>query len=132
MIEMVKSILLIDDSEATNNYNKRLIERAGFAQEIHIISSGKIALDFIKQNQENLPQLVFLDINMPGMDGFSFLNELQQLRKANYLIPKVVLLTTSNFEKDRLKTNQFKEVLMKVSKPLTYETLTVVEKHYNN
>ena len=72
------SILLIDDNDTDNFIHKRIIELAGFAKNVVVKNSGKSALEYLedcKSKPETIPSVVFLDINMPIVDGFVFLFE---------------------------------------------------------
>ena len=67
----VQRVVLIDDSENDNFFPQRALRKAGFGGEIVIFESGERALDFLLQDQVSVPTVVFLDINMPGMNGVS-------------------------------------------------------------
>ena len=71
----VNSVMLVDDNDTDNFIHKRVIELTGFAKNIIVKNSGKSALEFLESNKSNLdalPDLIFLDINMPIVDGFVF------------------------------------------------------------
>ena len=76
------SVMLIDDNEIDNFINQKMIEGCNFAERIYVHTSGKSAIEFlcnlarIKEVPEELiPEIIFVDINMPIMDGFQFLEE---------------------------------------------------------
>ena len=95
--------MLVDDNDTDNFISKRIIEITQFARRVEVKNSGKSALDYLRQNQdaeEELPNLIFLDINMPIVDGFVFLYEFE---KFNDLIKdkcKVVILSSSDNKRD--------------------------------
>ncbi|HRG10580.1 MAG TPA: response regulator, partial [Cyclobacteriaceae bacterium] len=71
-IKTIDLVLLVDDNDTDNFISKRIIEITKFARRVEVKSSGKGALDYLKQHQnetENIPNLIFLDINMPIVDG---------------------------------------------------------------
>ena len=71
-------VMLVDDNDTDNFISKRIIEITKFAKEVEIKNSGKSALEYLEQNKDNedkLPNIIFLDINMPIVDGFVFLYE---------------------------------------------------------
>ena len=64
--------MLVDDNDTDNFISKRIIEITRFATRVEVKGSGKAALDYLRENQdtpENLPSLIFLDINMPIVSG---------------------------------------------------------------
>ena len=77
-----KRVMLVDDNEIDNIINEKIIEANSFADSILVFQTGQEALDYLKDNQNNekdLPEIVFLDINMPIMDGFQFLEDFEKL-----------------------------------------------------
>ena len=80
-MKRLKKILLIDDDEITCFLEKSLLEDLEVAEEIVCIDGGHEALEYIQEclRSGSSPSLIFLDINMPGMDGFEFLERLDSL-----------------------------------------------------
>ena len=79
-VKTIDLVMLVDDNDTDNFISKRIIEITKFARRVEVKSSGKGALDYIKENEnsaENLPNIIFLDINMPIVDGFVFLYEFE-------------------------------------------------------
>src|SRR5688572_30468975 len=75
-------VLLIDDNPIDNLVNQKLIERANLAEAIIVRDSAVSAIEYLKSNcdkPENIPDTIFLDIRMPEMDGFQFLEEFDRL-----------------------------------------------------
>lgn len=93
----LSSILLVDDDETTNFVNQMLLEDMAVADQIFIANNGEEALSLIQSQcaKKCCPTLVLLDINMPVMNGFEFLEAYQQLDLANKQSVVVVMLTTS-------------------------------------
>ena len=99
----VKHVLLIDDDPIANFINARLIKTTCRTEEISQIKNGNEALTFLTtlyQQQAPCPDLIFLDINMPVMDGFEFLGEFKKLKFINHDTLKVVILSTSSYYAD--------------------------------
>src|ERR1700758_4810970 len=101
MKKKLNCILLIEDNEFTNIFNQKLIKNLDIAEQVYVTESGKEGLDFIlnKGNFENelnhpSPDIIFLDINMPGMNGWEFIEELKERKKDKSLSSKIVMLTT--------------------------------------
>jgi CheY-like chemotaxis protein len=103
MKKKLSCILFIDDDEPTNFLNKLIVEDSNCTDSVQVVQSGQEALNYLTQagtiqnngHQYPKPELIFLDINMPGMDGWEFLESYQKLpgsQKANIIM---VMLTTS-------------------------------------
>ncbi len=78
--------MLVDDNDTDNFISKRIVEITKFAKRVEVKNSGKSALDYLTENQnipENLPNIIFLDINMPVVDGFVFLYEFENSGKSS-------------------------------------------------
>src|SRR5690554_3086285 len=97
------TIMLVDDNETDNFIHKRVIELSGFANEIIIKNSGKSALEYLQTHArsiEKLPDIIFLDINMPIVDGFVFLFEFENFSEAIKAKSKIVILSSSDSKRD--------------------------------
>jgi len=93
----VTNILLIDEDEASNFLNERLLKRIGTTQQVEIKTSGSDALQYLKEVCEtspNCPDLIFLDLNMPGMNGFGFLQEYGPIKEKHPHMPEVILISS--------------------------------------
>lgn len=121
------SVLLLDDNDIDNMVNKKLIENGKFCKEILVHVSARETLNFLKsQNTEELPDVIFLDIMMPGMDGFAFLEEFEKLPDSIHKKCKVIMLSTSDSFKDLNRANKNKFVRKFLNKPLTEEMLAAI------
>jgi len=123
--------MLIDDDEPTNFLSKMLIEEAHCAEHIQIADSGKMALDYLSNGNES-PDLIFLDINMPAMNGWEFLKEYNKLEKALQSRAIIIMLTTSDNPDHVAKANTFSFVSDYITKPLTKEIMEGINKKYFN
>jgi CheY-like chemotaxis protein len=124
--QLLKQVLVVDDSRIDRFIVEKLIERANLAEVVVPKEAAREALDYIKQqfdNQQPLPSVIFLDINMPGMSGFDFLEELQQYPEAIKDSCTVVMLSSSLNEDDYKKAMSYKQVKMYCNKPLSMEKL---------
>lgn len=129
----VNTVMLVDDNETDNFISKRIIELAGFATNVIVKNSGKSALEYLEQEQMNpdsLPDLIFLDINMPIVDGFVFLFEYEQLSEEVRKKCKIAILSSSDNKRDieRMVNNEF--VIRFVTKPLTVESLEEISANH--
>ena len=119
-------VMLVDDNDTDNFISKRIIELTKFAKKIEIKNSGKSALQYLeaeKNNDANLPDLIFLDINMPIVDGFVFLYEFEKFPENIKQKCKVIILSSSDNKRDidRIVNNNY--VIKFITKPLTDEVL---------
>jgi CheY-like chemotaxis protein len=121
--------MLVDDNELDNFINKKLIESENFAGKILIHASAQSALEELKRSSSDvnsLPDVIFLDIMMPHMDGFGFLEEFNKLPAEAKKKSKVVMLSTSESFKDLNKANQDKNVYKFLNKPLNKAVLEAI------
>ncbi len=132
-------VLLIDDDEPTNFISKMLIEEADCSEHIQVVQGGQEALDYLTNTAgfagENKkfpkPELIFLDINMPAMNGWEFLTKYNQLDLQHKADVIMVMLTTSLNPDDRLKAGDMAAISGFESKPLTFEKLnSMLEKYF--
>ena len=118
------SVMLIDDNELDNFVNKKLIESENFAGKIQVEQSAINAIEHLKKaSGEQIPDVIFLDIMMPDMDGFGFLAEFEKLGDHIKKQSKIVMLSTSESFKDLNKANQNRHVYKFLNKPLTKPVL---------
>lgn len=116
-------VLLIDDDEITNFININLLEDMHITDRIEIATNGKEALNFLESSIDYCPQLILLDINMPLLDGFEFMEHFKALDLKGKDDTKVIALTTSSNPKDIQKLQDF-GVTDLINKPLTRENLS--------
>ncbi|MFQ3174424.1 MAG: CheY-like chemotaxis protein [Flavobacterium sp.] len=122
----LNSVLLVDDDEATNFINRRIIEKAGIANHIEVAYNGKEALDYLSCSgkyekagaQFPKPMLILMDINMPVMDGWEFLDAYRKLDDDKKSDKILVMLTTSFNPDDKIKAENIAEISGFQSKPL--------------
>ncbi|MBX9851826.1 MAG: response regulator [Cytophagaceae bacterium] len=117
----INSILLVDDDQINNFINRRIIKKLNIAEEVNVALNGEEALNYIQtfcDQTGHCPELILLDINMPVMNGFEFLNEFSHLQMKNKSNVKIIVLTTSTNPSDLQKLKEF-SVKGFVNKPLT-------------
>jgi CheY-like chemotaxis protein len=137
-MKKINCILLIDDNPADNEYHKIIINEAGICDHIEVAIDGRKALAYIiKSGEPNQsesapkPDLIYLDINMPGMNGFEFLEEYHKLDERLKAKIVIVMLTTSLHPDDRIRATSYEEVSEFENKPLSVEMLhATVEKYF--
>ncbi|MGB3850302.1 MAG: response regulator [Tunicatimonas sp.] len=123
---MIDLVMLIDDNETDNFISKRIIEITQFADQVEVKNSGEDALAYLVAHAADvsrLPRLIFLDINMPVMDGFMFLYEFENLAPTVQERCQVVILSSSDNQRDIDKIVNNQSVIQYITKPLTKPAL---------
>ena len=115
----LKHILLIDDDEPTTFMYTMVLEQSGYSENILVAQGGEEALDILQKTSGDSPELIFVDINMPRMDGWEFLEQYKQISNAKTKKPVIIMLSTSLNPDDETKANEIPEVAAFMHKPLT-------------
>lgn len=131
MENKLNCILLVDDDIATNFINKKIIQKANIIEHIQVALNGKEALDYLCnqgkfesiENRYPKPQLILLDINMPVMDGWEFMEAYQNLNIANKENIVIVMLSSSFNPADKAKAESIPEISEFRQKPMSKEAL---------
>ena len=123
----LKKILIIDDDDTANFISIKLIEKYDFAETIVEKNNGRDAIDYLLNSSAPLPELILLDINMPEMDGWSFVEELSSIVK-DFSATKIILLTSfiNTTDLDRVTNNP--AIFSLKEKPVSLEMLEEIEK----
>jgi CheY-like chemotaxis protein len=125
------SILLIDDDKVTNYLHSIVINDMGVSNNIEIKQNGKDGLKFLEECHRNgrLPEIILVDLKMPVMDGFEFIDAFRKMNLPENQT-RIVMLTTSSNPKDIDKMKE-KGITDFYDKPLTEEKLTeLLEKYF--
>lgn len=139
MKQKLNCILLIDDDEPTNFLTRIFLEEYGCCKHIKAVQSGEEALEYLSSSADPNanpddcpnPDLIFLDINMPAMNGWEFLDRYKEMNIGHEQKTIVVMLTTSLFPEDKAKASKRNEVAGFENKPLTIENLDkILKKHF--
>ena len=134
---MLNKVLFIDDDSVALMLNRKLVEKALFAKETVTALNGKLAMDYYltlleQPQQENCcPQIVFLDLNMPVMDGWDFMEEFSRSIFPHFNQTKMVVLSSSINPADLERTRKYPMVIEFIAKPVTIEILQRLEKELN-
>lgn len=120
--KVIETILLIEDNSVDVFINSRVIKQCGIDATIVSQPSGKSGLEYLSSS-DTFPQLILLDIRMPEMDGFEFLEEFQKFSEEQRQNTRVVLLSSSIDPLDYERATQIPAVLGFIPKPLTKEKI---------
>jgi len=143
-MKKINCVLLVDDSEPTNVFNKYVISKVNFCNYVKIAKDGEEALSYIKKAGSNdlsefpvdrevnfpNPDLIFLDINMPRMNGFEFLDEYKKFDANLKSAVQIIVLTTSLNPDDQKRALGYKEVAGFQRKPLTTKMIIETMENY--
>jgi response regulator RpfG family c-di-GMP phosphodiesterase len=121
------SVLLVDDDEINNFISIKLIKKALLNTEIMACLNGKFAIDQLleiqKKDPNKLPDYILLDINMPIMNGWEFLDEYKRLNIDPLGKSKIFIISSSVFSNDINKARSYHLVKDFISKPLNVEKI---------
>jgi CheY-like chemotaxis protein len=141
MNKKLNCVLLIDDDFATNFINKKIIQKTNITEHIQIALNGKEGIDYLCKrgkfesvgNEFPQPQLILLDINMPVMDGWEFIEAYKNLDLENKDDIVVVMLSSSFNPADKSKAESIAEIVAFKQKPMSRDALfEIIEKVFPN
>jgi CheY-like chemotaxis protein len=139
MKKKLNCVLLVDDNESDNFFHNQVIKQAGITDFIEIALNGQEAIDFLtgkwemgqKDRSFSPPALIFLDINMPVMDGWEFLEEYQKLDEFQKGQVVIIMLTASLNSADKARTEKILGSDCFIFKPLTVKMINeIIQKHF--
>lgn len=125
------NILFIDDDELFNKIAALTLQQYGFNAQVRACNSVDKALSFleglVKEESRLFPSLIFLDINMPEKDGWDFLNTYRGFPTEVKEKVQLYMLSSSIYESDVIKSQQYEEVRDFIHKPLSKRDLDVIQ-----
>lgn len=125
---MLDLILCVDDDPITLMLCKKVIVKASFSNTIITAKNGEEALEYfnsiLKKEQNKLPELIFLDLNMPVMDGWEFLDSFSTDKYSEVNSTNVIILSSTIDPEDLEKSKKYPMVIDFLSKPITTDMLT--------
>lgn len=125
---MINQLMLIDDNEDDQMVYRRIIKRSGLVENFHQFFLAEEALTFLRDQACPAIDAILLDINMPGMDGFQFLEAATNEFGDSFARVAVVMLTTSLLEDDKQRASQYAIVKDYLNKPLEQAHLEKIDR----
>ena len=134
-MKALRKAMIIDDDELNNYICSKIITCTGFAKDTVDFTDGAKALEHlittINENPDELPEIIFLDLSMPGIDGWAFLKEYEKLDKIYKDKIYLSILTTSVYKEDIDKAKTYSDVNTYMCKPLSANELDRISGEIN-
>lgn len=125
-MKLINMIFIVDDDPIHQQIAKIMVERQGISNDVRVFSDAQEVLDYFRAHDEQaaqLPDLILLDLNMPVMDGWEFLDEFATFRVTLPKDIRIYVLTSSIDEKDKERVRTYDFVAGYLTKPLTREII---------
>lgn len=123
------NVLLVEDDPITILVCDRIIKMSDFAENVVSCENGKTAIDHINsivEEGKQIPEIIFLDINMPVMNGWDFLEEFEKVKDRVKTLPRIFILSSTVDPEDYRRAKSFTAVDNFISKPLSKELLQTI------
>lgn len=132
MITKLKNIWVIDDDKLYTFLLTKTLNKLQASEHISVFENGKLGIDALKlriEQKTDLPDLIFLDINMSVMDGWEFIEEYKQLAHGNNIASIIYVASSSISADDMAKAKSHKEIYDYIVKPISSNTIiSILEK----
>lgn len=137
-MNMLKKVLLVDDDTVTLSLCDMVIKRFTFAEQVDMAQNGKEAMDYFSNLLNRTtdaiksvaPSIIFLDLNMPVMNGWDFLDEfVQNDFHKTFPDTRIIILSSSIDPNDIQKANNYDIIIQFISKPLTVKVIKEIKQH---
>lgn len=128
-----KKIMVVDDNPTDRFIAKKMVEKCSFAQEVILSQTAFEALEYlrsVKDEPDSLPEFIFLDINMPGMDGYGLLEQYGTFPDDAKAKSKILMLTTSLHPDDIERAQGNPLVSGFINKPISRDKLEMIRSDF--
>lgn len=132
-MEVLKNVMLVDDDYATNYLHQLFLEESGRVENVLVAKSADEALAILKEGFETgqVPEIIFLDINLPAKNGWEFIDEYSEIVGEVSNNSKVIMLSTSENPRDMEKSKEYKLIKEYRIKPLSVPIINeIVDKYF--
>lgn len=131
----IRKVYLIDDDEINNFICTNILKKIEFSDDVVAFESGTEALQALKDaaergDEDQIPTVIFLDINMPIMNGWDFLEEYKRIKHLIKQPISLFMLSSSIYQADVERSKQYEEVVDFVTKPLNADILNEIKDQY--
>ncbi len=126
-MDKLKKVLLVDDDNINNFIVINKLNSLNLVDKIVSVENGQEAIDYLHTciiDEGGIPELIFLDINMPILDGWDFLDAFEKIEKIHQHKTTIYMVSSSVYNEDIEKSKKYSSVKMFISKPLTKDTLS--------
>ena len=128
----IQRVVLVDDDSTDNFLHRRVLKRSGLVEEVIVFEEPEMALDYL-QSIDHPIDVICLDINMPRMNGFEFLEAYQELEIAKQRLPLIIILSTSITPESIASEKRIQSVVAAEAKPLRQEAIEqLVVKYFSS
>jgi CheY-like chemotaxis protein len=127
-----KKVMIIDDDDISRFIAEKMIKKIDFADEVVECATAIEGLNYLNTNPLDLPEIIFLDINMPVLNGFEFLDQFEKLNSTVKEHCVIIMLSSSVDPDDIKRANANKCVRSFLSKPLTLVNLKGISIAFSN
>ncbi|MBQ0908829.1 response regulator [Flavobacterium sp. F-328] len=124
-----KSIWIVDDDPIYQIIANKIIQRSDMFSEVTTFKNGREAMNIVHQvleNKNTIPDIILLDINMPVMDGWEFMEELTAIKPQIQKEFSVYIVSSSIAVEDKSKSKKYNDILGYLSKPISVNDLLLI------
>lgn len=120
---MRKSIAVVDDDEIYKIIIEKMISSSELFDKVYLFDDSRNALEVLSNGDISTPEIILLDLNMPHLDGWEFLDHLKEQKPEVYSESEIYIVTSSISQSDQDRANSYEEIKGFISKPITSKFL---------